>query len=82
MTWNGSNSSRRRALLGPEDLASDVLVRDVKGLVEPLDDVFGGLEVRDEVVALVLMIDLIGESADAPTLDARDLAAPADEGGF
>jgi hypothetical protein len=60
---------RSPALSGANDLSSDELVGDLNGSLELRNGVFWRTEVRHEVVALVLVIDLESEPAVTPPID-------------
>src|SRR5918996_2059312 len=62
-------------LLRPNDLAADELVGDAQGALQLRDRVLRSFERGHEVVALVLVADLVGEPAIPPPIDVRHLAS-------
>src|SRR5918996_572622 len=58
-----------------EDLSSYVLVGDLENSAKRLHGILGGVEFGDEVVALVQMVDLVGEPPGSPTINCRNLTA-------
>ena len=58
-----------------DELVADDLVREAQGPVEVVEVAGLGDDLEDDVVALVLVVDLVGEAALAPPVGGGDGAA-------